>query len=383
MNTKGRIGGLWLAASVFLLLAGYTGWANLGRTYTGPPTPSAIIQVDTIGHNTGRGNLLGIQPWMKPADYANVGLFSQKMDSYLEQAQQRGLITPRKTIVVLPEYLGTWLVAIGEKTGVYTAPTVQDALTTMVLSNPIPFMKAYRAAPDSLGDKTKYAVFAMKGPQMAAAYTQTFAELAHRYGVTIVAGSILLPNPSVQHGQVVAGQGPLYNVSVVFRPDGQAETQLVKKVYPIADELPFVCPTLPASVPVFDTPAGRLGVLVCADSWNSPVYKTLRQKGATLLAVPSYSAGEGIWQTVWKGYSGMPTPADARADVGKLTEGQAWMAHAMGGRARPEGGIQRGINVFLRGHLWDLGSDGTTVVLADSARLTKSVSGATLTCLWL
>lgn len=170
------------------------------------------------------------------------------------------------------------------------------------------------------------------------------------------------------------GIQPRMTASAVFRPNGRLYPQLAKKVFPI-----------PANVPVFDTPVGQLGILVCADSWNSPVYKTLKQKGATLLAVPSFSAGNGIWQTTWKGYSSNVTPANARADIGKTTEGEAWLRHAMAGRATPEAGITKGLNVFLRGNLWDLGTDGTTIILNDSTgtKTAPRVDGAALTCLWL
>ena len=225
----------------------------------------------------------------------------------------------------------------------------------------------------------------MKARPMAETYQLTFDMLAAEFAVTIVAGSMLLPNPSVQNGKLTVDNGPLYNVSAVFHPDGRLHAQLVRKVYPINDELPFVCPTNPADVPVFDTPIGKLGVLVCADSWNAPVYKTLRRKGATLLAVPSYSAGDGVWKTTWQGYSGTKTPPDACADVGRITEGEAWLTYAMAGRATPEAGITKGLNVFLRGTLWDLGTDGRTIILNGKAgsKTVPRVDGAALTCLWL
>ncbi|WP_460969029.1 nitrilase-related carbon-nitrogen hydrolase [Spirosoma migulaei] len=344
-----------------------------------------IRSFEQFGTRSDRGNLLGIQPWMEPADYRTGLTFREKLAGYLKTAKDSGLVIPQKTIVILPEYIGTWLVVMNEPERVYSASTIQQGLTAMVVSHPINFWKAYQTAPDSVGDKTKYGLFAMKARQMAYEYQLTFDILAAQFEVTIVAGSILLPNPSVENGKLVVGEGPLYNVSAVFRPDGKLDPQLIKKVYPIADELPFVCPTNPADVPVFDTPVGRLGVLVCADSWNSPVYKTLKQKRATLLAVPSYSAGNGVWKTIWQGYSGTPTPADARADVGKLTEGQAWLAHAMAGRAIPEAGIIKGMNVFLRGQLWDLGSDGTTIILSGKApaKTARVVNKAAITCLWL
>ncbi len=355
-----------------------------------PVISTSIGRIDRIGADAGRGNLLGIQPWMTPDDYRSEETFRQKLNAYLQTAKDSGLISPLKTIVILPEYLGTWLVAADESQKVYAAETVQSALTLMVLTNPVTFTKAYWNAPESVTDKAKYAVFAMKGQEMADVYTKTFDHLAAKYEVTIVAGSILLPAPHVENHHIVVKNGPLYNISAVFHPDGRLDPQLVKKVFPVADELPFVCPTNAANVPVFNTPVGRLGVLVCADSWNSAVYRTLKQKGATLLAVPSFSAGNGIWKTTWKGYSGTITPADARADIGQMTEGKAWLTHAMAGRAAPEAGITKGLNVFLRGKLWDLGSDGTTIILnktldkpSPDLKPAHRVDGALLTCLWL
>lgn len=383
---------IWgVSAGIILLFVLAVRWSSwlAGDAKVRSKTPT-VESIERIGTNAGRGNLLGIQPWMEPGDYQNSGTFRDKLKVYLQTAKDSGLIVAQKTVVILPEYLGTWLVAINEPNRVYTAKTVEDALTAMVLASPIRFAKAYHDAPDSVGNKTKYAVFAMKGQAMADEYVLTFDQLAAQFEVTIVAGSILLPNPRIEGQHIVTGRGPLYNVSAVFHPDGRLDSQLVRKVFPIADELPFVCPSKPAEVPVFDTPVGRLGVLICADSWHSPVYQTLRQKGATLLAVPSFSAGDGVWQTQWWGYSGTPTPADARADVGKLTEGQAWLAHAMMGHATPEAGINTGLNVFLRGKLWDLGADGTTIVLDRKTgskpvrpRQRTGVDGAALTCLWL
>lgn len=320
---------------------------------------------------------------MNPIDYGSPFHLRHKLSDYLNEAQEKGWLIPQNTVLVLPEYFGTWLVAERQRREIYEASSIQDAMTTIVLSNLSILTNSYWNAPDGTSDKLRYAVFANAGEQMARSYTQVFSGLAQLYQITIVAGSILLPNPRVENGQVVAGEGPLYNVTAVFRPDGKADPQLVRKLYPINDELPFVSSANPNDLPVFDTPVGTLGVLVCADAWHRPAYAALRKKGATLLAVPSYSAGDGCWAKPWGGYSGTPTPATAKADVGKLTEGQAWLKYAMGGRAKPEAGITKGMNVFLRGNLWDLGSDGTTVVLNDSLHVTKPVKGASLTCLWL
>ncbi|MFN8353155.1 MAG: nitrilase-related carbon-nitrogen hydrolase [Spirosomataceae bacterium] len=371
-----------LLGVLILLWLSYLVWASWGKEDLNPPADTTFRIEDEFGTNQGKGNLIGIQPYMMPIDYANEKAFFNKMNGYFEQLKEKQWLSA-KSIVVLPEYLGTWLVTAHEKSSLYAANSLGKGLQVMVSSHLFSFGKEYLFAPEQIKDKTKYAVFALKADEMASIYQKTFSDLARRYGVTIVAGSILLPDPRVEAGQLVVGKGELYNISGVFRPDGSLAPTLVKKLFPITDELPFVCPGKPDDLPVFDTPAGKLGVLVCADVWNAAAFQALKKKGAQLLAVPSYSTIDNVWSVQWEGYSGTPTPAYAQADVGKITEGQAWFKYTMGKHAKAEAGISKGMNVFLRGKLWDLGSDGRTLILNDSLRVAKGFDGPGVSCLWI
>jgi predicted amidohydrolase len=372
---------LVVLALVAVGLVTYIIWASTGRDLPLPAADSNFRAVTTWGVDSGRGNLVGIQPYLLPPDYSSETAFLAKMDGYFREAKKRHVLTP-KSIVVLPEYVGTWLVAANEKRRVYAAKTAGEALQTVVLSHLVDFFKAKLTAPDSVADPTTDAVFRMKAPGMAGIYGRVFSKIARTYGVTVVAGSILLPEPGMTNGQLIIGEGRLQNVSAVFRPDGSL-AGLVRKAFPTREEQQFLCAASSADNPVFDTPAGRLGVLVCADAWFPQAYAALKTKGATLLAVPSYSMLNDAWLLPWNGYSGFPTPADARADVGKIREGEAWQRYTMPTRAPREAGIRRGINVFLRGKLWDLGADGGTIMLRDSARLGPMVNAATLSVVWL
>jgi hypothetical protein len=214
---------------------------------------------------------------------------------------------------------------------------------------------------------------------MANAYFKTFSYLASKYEVTIVAGSIILPEPYTDEKGVlrVKPGEKLYNMTAVFNPNGSMSPQLVKKIYPIEDEKGFVCAADLNALPVFDTPTGKLGVLICADSWYPE-----------LLAVPSYATGDGLWGKPWAGYNGGAMPGDVdKNDVGKITEREAWKKYAMGGRVA-SAHIGFGVNVFLRGKLWDLGSDGETVVTGDGHVLDGSPinieqAGASITNVWI
>jgi predicted amidohydrolase len=340
-----------------------------------------LHQIVAYGADARRGNWLGVQPYMVPADYASEEAFYAKLDGYLDVASQKGWLNER-TIVVWPEYIGTWLVVAGERPRVRQAATIAGAMQALVLSHPLSFLKTLPSA--RARDVVKYSLFRMQAGRMAGIYQHVFSGLASKYAVTMVAGSIVLPSPAVKRGQLVIGDGALYNVSLVYGANGLAYEHAVRKAFPIGAELPFTTPGSVADLPVFDTPAGRLGVLICADSWYPQPYEAIRAQGAELVAVPSYLAPDSVWGARWRGYDGGVVPGDVdERDVNLVTEGQAWLRYALAGRL-PGFGIPHGINVFLRGALWDLGSDGHTVVVRGPAVTeAKHVCGAALVYSWL
>jgi hypothetical protein len=226
----------------------------------------------------------------------------------------------------------------------------------------------------------------MKAPSMAKIYDEVFSSLAKEYAVTMVAGSIVLPEPQILRGKLIAGTGPLYNISAVYAPDGSIHPELVLKAFPTAGELPFTTPAPVQALPAFETPAGRLGVLICADSWFPQAYATLKSRGVNFVAVPSFGAGKpDTWYEPWAGYDGWPCPPDVNPNnIGHITEEEAWLKYAMAGRIG-ESGAQQGVNVFLRGDLWKAMLDGgrATVIKDGKVTVQQGVTGASLFNLWL
>lgn len=323
------------------------------------PAHLTLAEIRAFGTDAGRGNLLGIQPFMEPADYLSEAAFAAKMSGYLAVAIEQRWLNPR-TIVVLPEMLGTWLVIAGEDERAAQAPILSAALQAVARRHKLALLARVPVAREQ--NRLAARIFRIKAHQMATIYMRVFGALAEIYEVTIVAGSLVLPNPQVENGILQPGSGPLYNTTPVFGPDGKVHDHLVRKVVPIDQEQPFVTAGRQDDLPVFETPAGRLGVLICADSWFPDLYKVLEQHGAELLAVPSYLAPDDTWDQPWGGYNGAPTPTGVDpAHVGQLTEGQAWLTYALAGRMATTS-MTHGINVFLRGRLRDLGADGHTVI---------------------
>ena len=340
------------------------------------------MEIIEYGNKGQRGNLLGIQPFLTTADYVSGEAFFAKLDGYLESANQKGWLNKR-TIVIWPEYIGTWLVIAGEGQRVYDARNLLHAMLSLALRH-VPQL-TFALLPAKEKDKIAASLFRLKAGSMAALYHSTFSALAKNYSVTMVAGSILLPAPEVRDGIIAAGKGSLYNVSAVYKPDGWAYPKLVCKLFPIASELDFVAAALTNDLfPVFETPAGRLGVLICADSWYPESYKKLESQNVDLIAVPSYIPESDVWDKPWQGYNGASAPEDVDpSDVGRLTEGQAWRKYALAGRIQ-QARAKFGMGVFLRGSLWDLHTDGRSI-LAVSHGEAKEAKGneVAMINLWL
>ncbi|UVE16474.1 carbon-nitrogen hydrolase family protein [Pseudomonas sp. LS44] len=369
-----------LTLTVLLALLGsYAVWTEMrpASRYLSDLRSEVAVNLGEPGE---RGNLLGIQPELYASDYQSPAQLRLKLAAYLAKAHSAGLLNA-KTVVVLPEHIGTWLVASGEKDRIYQAQTVSEAMTWMGLSNPLRLGLAWFAAKGE--DRLADALLRMKAKRMAKDYQDLFGGLAKEFGVTLVAGSIVLPEPAVQNGVLRVGKGALYNVSLVFGADGAPLGQPQRKVFPIRDEQSFTAAAPVSALHVVDTPAGRLGVLICADSWYPAGYAELSRQGAQLLAVPAFLTGNGNWSKPWGGYNGAPTPADVQLQPGDLSEGEAWQRLALAGRL-PASGAQAGITVFMRGQLWDMGSDGQSLVAtAQQHQMAGDGPGARLINLWL
>lgn len=348
----------WLAIALIVLTIALAVWSRTGRRPPEGAVELRLEEVCRVGRDVGAGNLLGVQPYVVPSDYATEARFGGKLEGYLAAARERGLIGP-KTVVVFPEFLGSWLVVTGEKRAALEAGSTQEAMLLIAASNLPSYAAAYVRS--RAQDRPKAALFRMKAREMARIYHRTFSRLAKQYGVTIVAGSIVLPSPRVEAGRLAIGAGPLYNATVVYAPDGRAQEPVVRKAFPTEDELPFLTPGAVDDLPVFETPAGRLGVLICADSWYPEAYARLKRLKVEVVAVPSFDFTDP--EGIWKGYSGFPNPADVFGpDVNHISVGEAWRKYALPGRMASSG-AQAGVNVFLRGRLWDLTAKGTALAV--------------------
>ncbi|TAG30211.1 MAG: hypothetical protein EAZ13_02975 [Sphingobacteriia bacterium] len=219
----------------------YNIWVVVGV----PPTDDMLVKIEVdsasiqaIGKDSGRGNTLCIQPFMTAINYANEPSFRESIRPYLIAARSKQLLNA-KTLVVLPENIGNFLVAYEEKESLYKKNTVEEAVNAIIAGNIFKFSIAYFNAP-SMGDKKKYALFQMKAKQIVEVYNRVFSNLAKEFKVSIAAGSIVLPNPSIASDcSIKLNKGELYHTYAVFNPDGKIVSPLEKKIFELKDSASF------------------------------------------------------------------------------------------------------------------------------------------------
>lgn len=233
------------------------------------------------------------------------------------------------------------------------------------------------------GNRLDDAHLRMKAKGMAKDYQALFGGLAKEFNVTLVAGSIVLPEPSIIDGTLKIGHGALYNSSVVFSRDGLPIGQPQRQMHPMFAKQDGIKASGEHSLNVVDTPAGRLGVLIGRDSWYPENYRKLDDLHVQLVAVPAYLAGRGTWDQPWRGYRGSSTPASVNLKPGELSEGQAWQHLTLTTQA-PASQATAGVSVFLRGQFWDQGSAGQSFISSSGQQfIDANAHGARLLNLWL
>ncbi|AZD49427.1 carbon-nitrogen hydrolase family protein [Pseudomonas chlororaphis] len=360
-------------------LTSYTLWTRerpIGHYLSDLRIHLAVDQGTPADH----GNLLGIQPELFPTDYQSPERLHRKLAAYLQQARDQGLLN-EKTVVVLPEHIGTWLMVSGEKNELYQAASLKEAMNWLAVSNPLPFLRALITAKGD--NRLNDAHLRMKARSMAEQYQRLFGGLAKEFGITLVAGSIVLPEPVIEGSNLRIGSGALYNTTLVFGSDGLPIGQPQRQLYPTFDERGFIQASADQAVQVVDTPAGRLGVLIGSDSWYPDNYRKLNAQGAQLVAVPAFVMGRGAWDRPWRGYKNLSTPSEVSLKPEEVSEGEAWRRLTLTSRA-PSSLASAGVSVFLRGQFWDQGSAGQSFINSNGEHFADGdARGARLLNIWL
>jgi len=120
--------------------------------------------------------------------------------------------------------------------------------------------------------------------QYTEAYTALFRELATRWGTHIIGGS----HPTIIDGQLI-------NRAYLFTPEGQVFTQ--DKIHLTRWEREKWKADPGHHLNVFDTPHGRIAILICYDIEFPELSRMVCEKGADILFVPSCTDDrQGFWR---------------------------------------------------------------------------------------
>lgn len=349
-------------------------WSSYGRNHPLSEPETFLTDLQTINPSDSlERTVIGMQPYMLSSDYLDQAVFKQKIRGYFQAAFDRGMFK-KESIVLLPEFLGTWLVIEGEKHAIAKKETLEEAMAILISSNLGEFGLSIINTGDE-EDWTASAIFRMKAKKMANTYFLTFSELAKEFNTYIVAGSIVLPGPTVIEGKLFVDLNEeLRNASFIFNPDGEIVGEPIFKAFPIESEQSFITGADPSRYETFDLPIGKTAVLICADSWYPESYKSTNSQRVELILVPSYCPGDESMSALWQGYSGYEAPKSTDlSDIGRITEQQAWEKYALPGQIKNTA-AQTGMNVFLRGELWDLGTDGQPMVIQNGELISVDIA---------
>ncbi|MBI4758405.1 MAG: nitrilase [Chloroflexi bacterium] len=194
--------------------------------------------------------------------------YASKMYDLVLQAAQAGA-----QLLVFPEETGTHLLGL------------LPGLEAMTRG------KSLEGALAEMGGVQVADVFRAVGPAAQKIYETTFSELAKRFGVYIVAGSINLPDEN----------GELYNVAYLFGPEGRVlGTQRKTHLLMIEEQWGFRSGDI---VQVFQTPFARIAFPICMDHTYFEPARIAWLQGAEVIIDPSanyevynyWKQARGVW----------------------------------------------------------------------------------------
>lgn len=223
----------FLLAAILLLLVAFGLTAFLDWAGERPPTHYlSDLRTQVISARppaVRHGNLVTIRPQLFAIDYQSPRHLRLVLAAALDAAREAGLLHA-DTLVVLPDHIGTWLLATGEKPQLYQARDRLEVRNWLLLGNPLKAAKVLARNLDA--NRLDETLLRMKAEQMARDYQALFSGLAREYGVTLQAGTILLPEPRIHDGQLQVGTGPLENLGLVFGSDGALHGEPFRQEWP-------------------------------------------------------------------------------------------------------------------------------------------------------
>jgi predicted amidohydrolase len=303
-------------------------------------------------------NLVAVQAQVSLEHYQSPETFRQWVLGLTEEAVKD--LPDAPTLVAFPEMIGFPLLLTLAKQETRQDKTISRAVQRL--------LKHYWLSMLGQAVKHRYisrsAAFLPFALRAYLAYKNAFAEAAKTFGVTLVAGSSLLPHITEEVSRGVHITNPkVYNTSFVFAPTGGllGRSQKLYLTPGLESRLGLSRGVL-SDLHVMQTPVGRLGVAICLDAFYASVIDHLDGLGAEILVMPS--ANPLPWEGSW-------------ATNAALSEGEAWWNYGLPQQLQNRLSITYGVNPMLVGQVWDIAFEGcSSLVLRTSNGSTEFLAQA-------
>jgi predicted amidohydrolase len=274
-----------------------------------------------------------IQMAYRLEDYSSREVFRKRVLALVKKARQHA---PQKPMLVaFPEDVGLGLLFLQDYERVRTSKTMVEAGTRL--------MEKYHINPFSdreLGKQSNAFPLAVRQLMVRLSqfvervYHETFSEAARLHRCWLVAGSAPL-----------ASGDCVFNTCYVYNPSG--ERILVQRkvnLVPLEQTAGLnLCPADPDHLTPFETPIGKMGVLICYDAFFTALVDALVRKGAQVLVQPSFNP--------------LPWTKEQR---------EAWETGLLAAAQRHAHLI--GINPMGVGQLFDVVAEGVSSIVAHKTR---------------
>jgi predicted amidohydrolase len=270
--------------------------------------------------------LVAIQMQYRLEDYRSAEAFRERVLGLMRTLRQR--LPKGELLAVFPEDVGLGLIFTQDFERIQTSKTMVEAGLRL--------MERYQinafASEGGFAGATR-ALLRTLSPFIERVYHETFAEAARVAKAWIVAGSA----PIAQNECV-------YNICYAYNPKG--ERVLVQRkinLVPLEQESGLNLCAAPRELPTVNTPAGKLGVLICLDGFYHELIDQHAKRGVRVIAMPSYN----------------PLPWSKE-------EAQGWETGLLAGVQKHSNLI--GVNPMGVGGFFDVYAEGQSSIVAQRAK---------------
>ncbi|GIV09932.1 MAG: hydrolase [Fimbriimonadales bacterium] len=220
----------------------------------------------------GSATLVAVQMRYRLEDYRSVEAFRERVLDLSRSIRQRA---PKgDMLMVFPEDVGLGLIFTQDYERVQSSKTIVEAGLRL--------MERLKISP--LGGESGFAgatraLLRTLSPFVERVYHEVFSEAARTAQAWLVAGSAPIAQGDCVH-----------NVCYTYNPKG--ERVLVQRkinLVPLEREAGLNLCAAPTELPTVNTPAGKLGVLICLDGFYHELVDHHAKRGVRVLAMPSYN----------------------------------------------------------------------------------------------